>query len=284
MPVNIFFCYAHEDEELLKKLKVALRPLQRQGLIDVWYDRDISAGAAWEHEIDKNLNTADIILLLVSPDFMNSDYSYSVEMKRALERHDRGEAQVIPIILRPVYLKGTPFSKLQALPTDEKPLTTWRNRDEAFFNIVDGIRTSLAELTEKVAFSSAKDDLSAISKLKKPTLDHALEPASYPQVAGSYTGTAYNKIANANADITFTVKQIQEDISGYLKILTPGWIGSGYFEGTIDTLGNLKFQVKDESGKSTILGEGIVYPDQSIGGVYTMPGYLDLGTWHIKRV
>ncbi len=86
MPVTIFFCYAHEDETLLKKLKSHLRPLQHQELIDVWYDRNISAGIEWEQEIDKHLNSSQIVLLLISPDFMDSDYCYSVEMKRALER------------------------------------------------------------------------------------------------------------------------------------------------------------------------------------------------------
>jgi TIR domain len=104
MSVSIFFCYAHEDEALLNKLKTHLFPLQRAGLVDVWYDRDISAGTEWEREISQHLDAAQIILLLVSPDFMYSEYCYGVEMKRALERHQRGETRVIPIIVRPVYL------------------------------------------------------------------------------------------------------------------------------------------------------------------------------------
>jgi len=80
MAIKIFFCYAHEDETLLNTLKKHLRPLQRQGLIDMWYDRDISAGTEWEHEITEQINTADIILLLISPDFMDSDYCYGTEM------------------------------------------------------------------------------------------------------------------------------------------------------------------------------------------------------------
>jgi len=103
MSVSLFFCYAHEDEELLNKLKRHLWPLQRQELIAVWHDRDISAGTEWEHEISQHLNSAHIILLLVSPNFMYSEYCYGVEMKRAIERHQRGEARVIPIIVRPVY-------------------------------------------------------------------------------------------------------------------------------------------------------------------------------------
>src|SRR5215470_2233956 len=125
MPISIFFCYAREDEALLNKLKTHLRPLQRQSLIDVWYDRDISAGAEWEQKISEHLNTAQIILLLVSPDFMDSDYCYGIEMKRAVERHQRGEACVIPIILRPVHWQEEPLDMLQALPTDAKPVRSW---------------------------------------------------------------------------------------------------------------------------------------------------------------
>ena len=148
MAVKIFFCYAHEDEPLLKKLKAHLRPLQRQGLVDMWYDRDISAGSDWEQQIKEQLNTAHIILLLVSPDFMDSDYCYGIEMKRAIERDRRGEARVIPIVLRPVDFEGTPFRKLQALPTDAKAVmsSSWQYQDEAFVNVTKGIRKVVEEL------------------------------------------------------------------------------------------------------------------------------------------
>ena len=148
MSVSIFFCYAHEDEALLNKLKSHLRPLQRQGLIDVWHDRNISAGTEWEQEITKHLNEAKIILLLVSSDFMDSDYCYSIEMKRALERHQRGEARVIPIIVRPVYWQGI-LGKLQALPTDAKPVRSWSDVDEAFFDVTEGIRQVVVQLGTK---------------------------------------------------------------------------------------------------------------------------------------
>src|SRR2546429_9970665 len=103
MAVNICFSYARKDIGFLNKLKQHLTPLKREGLVStLWCDREISAGTEWEKEIDSNLNTAQIILLLVSPDFIASDYCYSIEVKRALERHEHGEAKVIPIILRPV--------------------------------------------------------------------------------------------------------------------------------------------------------------------------------------
>jgi tetratricopeptide (TPR) repeat protein len=145
MPVNLFYCYAHEDEELLTRLKPHLSPLQRQGLIDVWYSREISPGTEWEREIDKHLNAAQIILLLVSPDFMNSDYCYGIEMKRAMERHELGEAHVIPVILRPVDWQGAPFSKLQALPKNAQAVITWKDIDEAFVDVAKGVRKKVEE-------------------------------------------------------------------------------------------------------------------------------------------
>lgn len=147
MAVKIFFCYAREDEELLNKLKAHLKPLQRKGLIDVWYDRDISAGTEWEQQIKEQLNSAQIILLLVSPDFMNSDYCYGIEMQRAIQRHERGEARVIPIILRPVLWKVAPFSKIQSLPKDGKPIVSrdWHSQDEAFLVVVEHIQTTIEQ-------------------------------------------------------------------------------------------------------------------------------------------
>jgi hypothetical protein len=145
MAVKIFFCYAHEDEALLNKLKISLRPLEKEGLIDVWHDRDISAGAEWEREINKYLNEANIILLLISADFMNSDYCYGKEMRRALEQHQCGEARAIPIILRPIRWRGI-LGHLQALPTEAKPVSTWGDWDDAFYDVAEGIRQEVVKL------------------------------------------------------------------------------------------------------------------------------------------
>lgn len=146
MPVKIFVCYAHKDEELLNNLKAHLKPLMKQGLIEVWNDRDISAGTEWEQEIDKQLNTAQIILLLISPDFIASDYCYGKEMKRAIVRHDRGDARVIPVILRHVHWQGTPLGKLQALPAAARPVKSWPDEDEALWNVTSGIIKVIEEL------------------------------------------------------------------------------------------------------------------------------------------
>jgi TIR domain len=121
--------------------------LKRLGRITEWYDRDIRAGVEWEREIGAQLDSADIVLLLVSSDFMYSDYCYSVEMQRALERHQRREAYVIPILLRPVDWDETPISQLQMLPSDRKPITQWSDRDEAFLEVEKGIRKMVAFLS-----------------------------------------------------------------------------------------------------------------------------------------
>lgn len=173
MAIEIFFCYAREDEELRKGLEKQLRALKRQGIIDVWHDREIGAGTEWEREIDKHLNSAQIILLLVSPDFMDSDYCYSKEMTQAMERHERGEARVIPVILRPVYWQGSPFGKLQALPMDAKAINSrqWHNLDEAFFEVAEGIRKAVEELTLNLALISKDvkvDPLTVIPTLSIP--------------------------------------------------------------------------------------------------------------------
>ena len=121
--------------------------LKRQNVILEWHDRKIEAGQEWKDQIDKNLESAQVILVLISASFMASDYCYDIEMKRALERHQRGEAKVIPIILQPVDWRGAPFGRLQALPRDAKPIVKWRIRDAGFKNVAEGIRAAIEEIT-----------------------------------------------------------------------------------------------------------------------------------------
>jgi tetratricopeptide (TPR) repeat protein len=145
--IEVFYSYAREDENLRDELVKHLANLKRQGIITDWYDRDISAGKEWDEAIKKRLDSASVILLLISPDFMDSDYINAVEVRRAMERHEAGEARVIPVILRAVDWEGAPFSKLQALPTEARPVTSWGNRDEAFSEVTKGIRKAVQELS-----------------------------------------------------------------------------------------------------------------------------------------
>lgn len=136
VPLEVFCCYAREDQEMLEHLKKHLMPLQRSSQITIWSDTNLNAGVEWEKELHQHLESADLILLLISPDFMSSDYCYSTEMKRAIERHDQGSAHVIPILLRPTFWQNEPFAKLQIVPTDATPITTWADRDEAFYDVI----------------------------------------------------------------------------------------------------------------------------------------------------
>lgn len=146
--IEVFICYAPEDESALRELVIHLGVLKRQGYVTVWHDREISPGTEWAQEIDKHLNTAHIILLLISQYFVNSNYCYLVQMEQAVQRHERGEARVIPILLRPVFYQKTPFARLQPLPSNRKPVlgSGWPYRDEAFFDVAEGLRKAAEEL------------------------------------------------------------------------------------------------------------------------------------------
>jgi hypothetical protein len=148
----------HADESLRDQLEMHLSSLRRQGIIASWRDRRIAAGTEIGPAIDSHIDTADIILLLISPDFIASDYCYEREMKRALERHESRKARVIPVILRPCDWHDLPFGKLLATPTDGRPVTMWPNSDQAFLEVVKAIKRSLAELGQNakpVALRSA---------------------------------------------------------------------------------------------------------------------------------
>lgn len=143
--VELFYCYAHEDEKLRDELRKQLINLVRDGTITEWHDRTILAGQTWEGKIDQHLNSAHVILLLVSPDFLFSEYIEKVELPRALDRRRAGEAVVIPIILRPCDWEDTSFGelKLQALPKDGEPVTLWKNQDEALLDVALGIKKAV---------------------------------------------------------------------------------------------------------------------------------------------
>jgi nucleoside phosphorylase len=139
--IDVFFSYSHKDEALRDELEAHLAALKRTGVIRGWHDRRIAPGATWKGEIDKNLDAAALVLLLVSADFLASDYCFDVEMGRALERQRQGKTHLVPVILRACDWTTVPsLGKLQALPRDAKPVTSWGNRDEAWSHVAQGIR------------------------------------------------------------------------------------------------------------------------------------------------
>jgi len=150
MPVRIFYSYSHCDEKRRARLSKHLALLRREGLIEEWSDRAIDAGAEWERAIYDELDAADIILLLISADFMDSDFCWSKELGRALARHDKGKALVIPVIMRPVDWRGAPFGRLQALPRDAKPIEKWSPREDAWRDVAEGIRKRVEAIAKGV--------------------------------------------------------------------------------------------------------------------------------------
>lgn len=144
--VSIFYSYSHKDEKFCETLRAHLSVLERKAMISSWYDRRIVPGQVWEAQIDKNIRIADVIILLVSADFVASDYCYQKELRIAMERHDSNQAIVVPILVRPVDFGEAPFSKIQALPKDAKPITKWENEDEAWLDVVKGVKKAIDEV------------------------------------------------------------------------------------------------------------------------------------------
>jgi internalin A len=141
---RVFVSYSHRDERQLNELKTHLSPLERLNLIETWYDRRIVAGEDFGRKINENIDGADIILLLISADFIASEYCYGIEMKRALERHANGEARVVPVIVRDVDWKVIPeLSKLTAVPKDGKPVPQWPRKDTAWRDVSERVRAML---------------------------------------------------------------------------------------------------------------------------------------------
>lgn len=142
-PKKVFISYSKTDKAYLEQLKKHLAPLRRQGLLETWDDMELVAGEPWDAAIHQQLNAADIIILLVSADFMVTDYVWDIEMKKAIERHERGEATVIPIILRPSLWQDAPFAYLTAIPEKGKAISTWDNADEAWAHVGEKIKQAI---------------------------------------------------------------------------------------------------------------------------------------------
>jgi hypothetical protein len=178
-PVNVFLAYAHKDELLLRELETHLSSLKRQGLISTWHHQHITPGTNWARASDQHLEQASLILLLVSADFLACDYCYQIIMKNAMARHEAEEAQVVPIVLRPCDWSHAPFAMFQCLPHNEKAITTWRNRDLAWNDVIRGIRQVIDE--HHLRQVPAQPLPKAKSGSEEPSTDgFTTTPGSYP--------------------------------------------------------------------------------------------------------
>jgi hypothetical protein len=189
-PLRVFYSYAHEDADLRDSLEASLATLRNGEQIEEWKDRCILPGASWGEEIDEALDRADIILLLLSNDFLNSTYIRDVEVARAMERHRRQEAVVVPIVLRAIPLADTEFGTLQALPRDGKPIASWDDLDEALLDVFNGLNTIVTSRREVLPEAS-------------------FEPEPAPQAAGANAARNFEDLA-----VQITMDQVAFNVDG----------------------------------------------------------------------
>ena len=156
--LNVFISYSHRDEELQGELNKHLASLRHSSAIDTWYDGRIGPGKEIDGEIDTQLAAADIILLLVSADFLDSEYCYKIEMSHAMERHKKGTARVIPVILRPCDWHSTPFGRLMAYPPDDMPIVKHTPIDDGYLEVVKAVRRAVKELSESTVLNDKTDN------------------------------------------------------------------------------------------------------------------------------
>ncbi|HDI3192701.1 TPA: TIR domain-containing protein [Vibrio cholerae] len=251
---KLFFSYCHVDEELRNELEVHLAMLKRQGLITTWHDRRIVVGSEIDQDISQNLEDSDIILLLVSAHFLASNYCYEKEMVRALEKHELGEAKVIPVILHPCDWHHAPFGKLLATPTDGKPVTMFANQQEAFTIIAKQIREAIEERLDSPTSTSVTSSISpqppiksesvalprsSNMRLKQEFSDHDRDfflETSFDYIARFFKGSL-EELCNRNPQIQVRFKQITSTRfcayiyeNGNQKSVCSIWYGSGHFE------------------------------------------------------
>jgi hypothetical protein len=194
-----FISYSHRDEAFRQELETHLAPLRRQGLLSVWHDRQITAGDPLDNTISENLESADLILMLISADFVASDYCYAREMARALERHQARAARAISIICRPCDFHGLPFASFVLLPTDAKPVSSWADRDAAWVDVVRGIRRALEstagpqKLQPRADVETEMRPVPAAERSRLPRRTTDLQMDSFSRNAMRDVGTFFQK-------------------------------------------------------------------------------------------
>lgn len=252
--ISLFFSYSHKDEPLRDELEKHLSVLKNNGQIDAWHDRRIEAGMDLNDEIDSYLEKADIILLLISSDFLASEYCYTKEMARALERNDKGEARVIPVILRDCYWQdsmGGKLSKLMATPKDAKPVMKFLTLDEAFLDIVLSIKSVVETIENRTIVSQSESKKQLTNKIMtkdsvrssnlgitKEFTDEQRDTFLHEsfEYMCNYFESSLEEVKRRNSEISYKFKKVDSDTFS-VNIYRNGkslaecsiWYGSGFF-------------------------------------------------------
>jgi hypothetical protein len=227
---RIFISYSHKDEALRAELDKHLSLLKRQGLVEIWNDHRIPPGKDLNTEINAALESAHVFMLLVSADFLASDYCFGIEMDRGMQRHQNGTAVVLPVILRPCDWQSAPFGKLKALPKDGRPVVKWPSQDDAFLDIVQGLRGLLS-------------DSNPVTVPLPPTVAHASPPTDPKNRASPLPRSSYLALPREFTD------QDKHDFAetAFDYILA-------YFMGSLEELesrnGGIKGKLRKQSGQA----------------------------------
>jgi len=188
--LKVFISYAHEDEFYKKELEKRLIPFLRDSaLIESWSDGEILGGEEWDQAIKQEIENSQVILFLVSPDFIASEYIQDVEINKALDRYRKGEVIIIPIILRPTDYSDLEISRFQALPKDGKPISTWKDQDEAWYDVSIQLKRIFESLHNGNIKLKESANISASRSIPSPANDNT-----------SLTNDIRDKIANARTN------------------------------------------------------------------------------------
>lgn len=186
-PVKIFIAYARKDSGLLDEFRSHFSSLVHTNEVEIWYDGELIPSTIWEDEIREQMHQADVILMLLSPDSIASEYFYKKELPRAMERHSRKDTHVVPVILRPCVWEPTPLGNLQAVPKNGKPITLWDNRDEAYLDAVKSIQNIVKVVKNKNKKSFVENNQPTIIDPEPPKPITESPPINYFWIVLSFT-------------------------------------------------------------------------------------------------
>lgn len=270
---SVFFSYCHADEAMRDQLEVQLSMLKRQGVISTWHDRRIRAGENFSAAIDEHVNQDEIILLLISPDFLASDYCYNIEMTRALERHYANEAIVIPVILRVCDWQNTPLSKLLFTPRDARAITQWPDKDEAFLQVTNEVRKAAEKIQRSQKVSPAHVPSQAPAKHPRPFIDSSIGPRS-SNLALTKTFSQLDK-DRFQVDTFEYIAHFFENSLSELQARNPG------YEGIFRRIDSNRFQVAVYRDGQAVARATIFAGGQFGPGIYYRQGEsLQTNSWN----
>lgn len=225
MPVDLFISYSSADRDALTRLRTHLRPLEREGLITPWSDRLLLVGDKFDERIKAELRKARLIAMILSPDFLASEYVNDVELEIAVQRHQEGTARIIPIVYRQCRWRNTPLGHLQATPTDGRPVlsASWTDKDEAWNVVTDDVARAVSSLSDPLDRS---DETVKVVEMRPvdgaasstPSRYPALEPLAVPNMRAAHTQRDKDRfLASAFAEISEVIKISAQNLSGRIE-------------------------------------------------------------------